>query len=42
MLIVKLEMKDGTTDFKNCNDVSELSLVNVVKFKVIRDERVTK
>jgi hypothetical protein len=39
MLTVKITYKDGTSDLKDCLDVSEICLDNVAELKIIRDER---
>lgn len=35
---VKITYTDGTTDLKECHDLSEICLDNVVTIRVIREE----
>lgn len=35
---VKVTYTDGTTDLKECHDLSEIALDNITSLKVIREE----
>ena len=39
MLMVKIFFKNGETDLKCCNDISEICLDGVERITVIRDDR---
>ena len=39
MLTVKLIFLDGTSDLRDCWDVSELCLDGVLEIRIIRDDR---
>lgn len=39
MLTVLITYKDGTTDIKDCWDISDICLDGVASIKTIRDER---
>jgi len=38
ILTIKVEYLDGTSDIKECHDLSELVLDNVKSIKVLREE----
>ena len=39
MLTVRIFYKDGTEEIKDCNDISDLCLDNVLELRIIRDEQ---